>query len=263
MYLNYVLNKKLTWLKTWQDTELTSEELEKLKQLIGRRKNGEPIAYITGEKTFWSLTLETNSSTLIPRPETELLVEKALNYLATKPTAKLLDLGTGTGAIALAIASERKNDLVFACDYVEEAVKLAIRNTKKNNIENVSIIQSDWFSSIDLKDFDLIISNPPYIDPEDEHLSRGDVRFEPLTALIAEDHGLADIRNIIKQAVSYLSPLGWLMFEHGYDQGESVRKLFNEHGFVEIATYQDLGGNDRVTIGRLPEQGVTEHSRGG
>ena len=263
LLLAHTLGVSTTYFFTWPEKAVSEESRQAFEDLLKRREKGEPIAYILGEQDFWSLSLETSPSTLIPRADTERLVEVALELMPSG-ASRIVDLGTGTGAIALALAKEWPASQVIGVDYQVEAVQLAERNAQRNSISNVAFRQSDWFSAlIDEAPFDLIVSNPPYIDPEDEHLSRGDVRFEPLTALIAEDHGLADIRNIIKQAVSYLSPLGWLMFEHGYDQGESVRKLFNEHGFVEIATYQDLGGNDRVTIGRLPEQGVTEHSRGG
>ena len=263
LLLAHTLDVSPTYFFTWPEKAVSEESRQAFEGLLKRREKGEPIAYILGEQDFWSLSLETSPSTLIPRADTERLVEVALELMPSG-ASRIVDLGTGTGAIALALAKEWPASQVIGVDYQVEAVQLAERNAQRNSISNVEFRQSDWFSAlIDEAPFDLIVSNPPYIDPEDEHLSRGDVRFEPLTALIAEDHGLADIRNIIKQAVSYLSPLGWLMFEHGYDQGESVRKLFNEHGFVEIATYQDLGGNDRVTIGRLPEQGVTEHSRGG
>ena len=263
LLLAHTLDVSPTYFFTWPEKAVSEASRQVFEGLLKRREKGEPIAYILGEQDFWSLSLETSPSTLIPRADTERLVEVALEQLPSG-ASRIVDLGTGTGAIALALAKEWPASQVIGVDYQVEAVQLAERNAQRNSISNVEFRQSDWFSAlIDEAPFDLIVSNPPYIDPEDEHLSQGDVRFEPLTALIAEDHGLADIRNIIKQAVSYLSPLGWLMFEHGYDQGESVRKLFNEHGFVEIATYQDLGGNDRVTIGRLPEQGVTEHSRGG
>ncbi|RUM51637.1 MAG: peptide chain release factor N(5)-glutamine methyltransferase [Marinomonas sp.] len=263
LLLAHTLGVSTTYFFTWPEKEVCEASRQAFEDLLKRREKGEPIAYILGEQDFWSLSLETSPSTLIPRADTERLVEVALEQLPSG-ASRIVDLGTGTGAIALALAKEWPASQVIGVDYQVEAVQLAERNAQRNSISNAEFRQSDWFSAlIDEAPFDLIVSNPPYIDPEDEHLSQGDVRFEPLTALIAEDHGLADIRHIIKQAVFYLSPLGWLMFEHGYDQGESVRKLFNEHGFVEVATHQDLGGNDRVTIGRLAEQGVTEHSRGG
>ena len=253
LLLAHTLDVSPTYFLTWPEKAVSEASRQAFEGLLKRREKGEPIAYILGEQDFWSLSLETSPSTLIPRADTERLVEVALELLPSG-ASRVVDLGTGTGAIALALAKEWPASQVIGVDYQVEAVQLAERNAQRNSISNVEFRQSDWFSAlIDEVPFDLIVSNPPYIDPEDEHLSKGDVRFEPLTALIAEDHGLADIRHIIKQAVVHLSALGWLMFEHGYDQGESVRKLFNEHGFVEVATYQDLGGNDRVTIGRLAE----------
>ena len=253
LLLAHTLGVSTTYFFTWPEKEVGEASRLVFEELLKRREKGEPIAYILGEQDFWSLSLETSPSTLIPRADTERLVEVALELLPSGAN-RIVDLGTGTGAIALALAKEWPASQVIGVDYQVEAVQLAERNAQRNSISNAAFRQSDWFSAlVDEAPFDLIVSNPPYIDPEDEHLSQGDVRFEPLTALIAEDHGLADIRHIIKQAVCHLSSLGWLMFEHGYDQGESVRKLLKEHGFVSVATYQDLGGNDRVTIGRLAE----------
>ncbi len=174
--LSFLLDKNFTWLKTWPDHLLSAELQEKLNSLIARRKLGEPIAYITGEKEFWTLRLKTNSSTLIPRPETELLVEEALKFLEyfTKEKANILDLGTGTGAIALAIASERLSDDVTASDFSEGTVKLAQENTVLNHLTNVTIVQSDWFKNINDNQFDLIVSNPPYIEENDPHIQQGD-----------------------------------------------------------------------------------------
>ncbi|CUB03093.1 peptide chain release factor N(5)-glutamine methyltransferase [Marinomonas fungiae] len=251
LLLSHVLDVSTTHFFTWPDKEVSEANQMAFEALLKRRETGEPIAYILGEQDFWSLSLETSPSTLIPRADTERLVEVALELLP-ETAHKLVDMGTGTGAIALALAKEWPASSVIGVDYQTEAVALAQRNAMRNNIANASFLQSDWFLALaDEAPFDLIISNPPYIDPEDEHLSQGDVRFEPLTALIAEEHGLADIRHISEQAKHYLAPKGWLMFEHGYDQGQTVRDLLQEKGFVEVATYQDLGGNDRVTVGRL------------
>lgn len=247
--LSHLLNRNFTWLKTWQDNELTNNEEEGFKQLVARRKNGEPIAYITSEKDFWSLTLEANPSTLIPRPETELLVEKALNFLSDKSKANVLDLGTGTGAIALAIASERKNDSITACDFVEDAVFLAKINAEKNEIANVNIIQSNWYSNINQTNFDLIVSNPPYVEEDDPHLQQGDLRFEPKSALVSSNNGLADIKIIIEQSKQHLNKGGALMIEHGYQQATEIQKIFLQYDYQEIATFQDLAGLDRITIG--------------
>lgn len=251
LLLAHVLDVSTTYFFTWPDKEVSEANQLTFEALLKRREMGEPIAYILGEQDFWSLSLETSPTTLIPRADTERLVEVALELLP-EGAHKLVDLGTGTGAIALALAKEWPASTVIGVDYQSEAVALAERNAVRNGIRNASFCQSDWFSALaDDAPFGLIISNPPYIDPEDEHLSQGDVRFEPLTALIAEEQGLADIRHISGQAKHYLTNNGWLMFEHGYDQGQAVRHLLQEKGFVEVATYQDLGGNDRVTVGRL------------
>ncbi len=247
--LSFLLDKNFTWLKTWQDHEISDTQRLNLETLVDRRKEGEPIAYIIGEKDFWTLTLNSNPSTLIPRPETELLVEKALQYLSNKPKAKVLDLGTGTGAIALAIASERKNDTVIASDYVQDAVQLAKQNAVKNKIENVEIIYSDWFSNIDDFDFDLIVSNPPYVEENDPHLSLGDLRFEPKSALTSSDNGLADIKVIIDESRRRIIQGGMLMIEHGFEQGKDIRRMMNEAGYRSIETLSDLSGLDRITKG--------------
>ena len=247
--VSHVLQKDFTWLRAWQDKELSDQQEFALEAIVQRRKSGEPIAYITGEKDFWTLTLETNASTLIPRPETELLVEKALDYLFEKPKAKVLDLGTGTGAIALAIATERQNDTIVATDYVQEAVELAKRNAQKNNINNVIILQSDWFLNMTESRFDLIVCNPPYVEENDPHLKQGDLRFEPLTALTASDNGLADIKIIIEESKSRLVQGGMLMIEHGYQQASDLKILFQKFGYQKIDVIKDLSGLERISTG--------------
>jgi release factor glutamine methyltransferase len=247
--LSFILQKKFTWLKTWPETILSQQQETLLFELVKRRKQGEPIAFITGERDFWTLTLETNPSTLIPRPETELLVEKALEFLKDLPKAKILDLGTGTGAIALAIASERKNDKVIATDYVEDVVDLAKRNAIKNKISNVEIFQSDWFSKIKETEFDLIVSNPPYVEENDPHLNQGDLRFEPKSALTAGDNGLADIKIIIEESRSRLVNGGKVMIEHGYYQANDLREIFRSFGYQKIKVIKDLAGLDRISTG--------------
>ncbi len=250
--LSHVLQKDFSWLKTWPEKRLSKEQQAILNVMVTRRKNGEPIAYITGEKEFWTLRLETNSSTLIPRPETELLVEKALEFLVRYQCAKVLDLGTGTGAIALAIASERKNDQVFASDCQPSAVELAQRNARLNNLKNITILQSNWYSNIDKIGFELIVSNPPYIAPGDPHLEQGDLIFEPVSALVSEDDGLGDIKIIVSQAKNYLAKGGKLMIEHGFKQGEQVKQLLMRFGFDNIETFCDLSRLDRITTGSMP-----------
>lgn len=247
--LSDILQKDFTWLKTWPDKLLTQAQKKQLEHFVQRRVMGEPVAYITGEKEFWTLRLKTNSSTLIPRPETELLVEKAIEFLNPFERAKVLDLGTGTGAIALAIASERLNDQITASDFQADAVALAQRNASLNQLNNVTIFQSDWFLNIEKSQFELIVSNPPYVVAGDLHLSQGDLIFEPDNALVSADDGLADIKKILSQAMDYLKPGGKLMIEHGFEQGAKVRKLFKQFGFMNIQTICDLSGLDRITTG--------------
>jgi len=247
--LSFVLQKNFTWLKTWPDKLLSDKQEKQLNAAVVRRKNGEPIAYITGEKEFWTLRLKTNPSTLIPRPETELMVEMALEVLNRCERAKVLDLGTGTGAIALAIASERLSAQVFASDFNQGAVELARRNANLNNINNISIIQSDWFSNIEKLAYQLIVSNPPYVASGDPHLNQGDLIFEPASALVSAGDGFADIIEIVSQAMEYLTPGGTLMIEHGYEQGREVRKIFKQFEFENVETICDLSKLDRITRG--------------
>ncbi|WP_059122738.1 peptide chain release factor N(5)-glutamine methyltransferase [Vibrio sp. MEBiC08052] len=247
--LCHVLEKNHSYLLTWPEKTLTESQLYWFAELLTRRQNGEPIAYILGQREFWSLPLQVSSVTLIPRPDTECLVIAALEK-AREIAGPILDLGTGTGAIALALASELPDICVTGVDLQPEACELAKANADRLGITNVSFYQSNWFENIDGgTKFALIVSNPPYIDADDPHLQRGDVRFEPLSALVAEEQGLADIRTIAVAARQYLQPQGWLLFEHGYDQAESVRELLRSLGYQFIHTEQDDAGNDRVTVG--------------
>ncbi|MFD1384167.1 peptide chain release factor N(5)-glutamine methyltransferase [Rhodanobacter aciditrophus] len=258
LLLAHIMGVSTTYFFTWPDKSVCDAHQVGFETLLARREKGEPIAYILGEQDFWSLSLETSAHTLIPRADTERLVEVALDLLP-QGAGSILDLGTGTGAIALALAKEWSASKVMGVDYQAEAVALSQSNAIRNDVSNAEFRQSNWFSEVkDAAPFELIVSNPPYIDPEDEHLTQGDVRFEPLTALIAQEKGMADIRHIVSQSKDYLVKKGWLMFEHGYDQGSAVRSLLEIHGFEEIATYQDLGGNDRVTVGRLIERSQGE-----
>lgn len=253
LILCHILQKNRTYIFTWPDKTLSPEQTEQFFQFFNRRKNGEPIAHILGQREFWSLPLAVNNSTLIPRPDTELLVELVLELFAqdsAQQKRSCLDLGTGTGAIVLAIASEKPDWQLVGVDKSADAVALAEQNRGQLNLNHVQIKQSDWFSAITAQQFDVIVSNPPYIDPQDPHLEQGDVRFEPRSALIADNHGLADIELIIQQGWDYLCTQGWLLLEHGYDQGEAVRDLLNSRGFVQIETRRDLGGNERVSLGR-------------
>ncbi|MDX5626903.1 MULTISPECIES: peptide chain release factor N(5)-glutamine methyltransferase [unclassified Brenneria] len=250
--LRFVTGKTRTFLLAFGETRLTVEQLQRLDALLARRINGEPIAYLTGEREFWSLPLAVSPATLIPRPDTECLVEQALQRLPAAPSS-ILDLGTGTGAIALAIASERADCQVTGVDAQPDAVTLAKHNAERLGITNVRFLLSDWFSSLPNQHFTLIVSNPPYIDADDRHLFQGDVRFEPSSALVAAENGLADLRAIIEQAASHLLPDGWLLLEHGWRQGAAVRQLLQTHGFERIETCRDYGNNDRVSLGLWPK----------
>lgn len=253
-----LLQKNRTWLFTWPDKTLTSEQQKIFDQYFARRLNGEPIAHILGQREFWSLPLFCDNSTLIPRPDTELLVETCMAIFAEdepQQARAILDLGTGTGAIALALASEKKHWQLTGVDQSVAAVALAEKNRAHLGFANVQLLHSDWFAHISAdKKFDAIVSNPPYIDPQDPHLTQGDVRFEPRSALVADNCGLADIETILAQAPAFLESEGWVLLEHGYDQGEAVRELFARYGYTRIETRRDLGGNERVTFGQFAGQ---------
>ncbi|MEM6049667.1 peptide chain release factor N(5)-glutamine methyltransferase [Erwinia sp. P7711] len=249
--LSYVTGRSRSWIIAFDDHELESEQLGRLAELLARRARGEPIAYLTGEREFWSLSLSVSPDTLIPRPDTELLVEQALAHLP-QHAVEILDLGTGTGAIALALASERPECRVTGVDRIAAAITLAESNARRLAIDNVQFRLSNWFSALSGEQFSLIASNPPYIDQADEHLRQGDVRFEPESALVASDNGLADIKWITENAGAHLLPGGWLLFEHGWQQAEQVRTILRENKFTAIETCQDYGGNDRVTLAQKP-----------
>ncbi len=252
LLLMHVLEVNRSWLFAWPEKLLESEQQAKADELLKRRILGEPIAYLTGTREFWSLPLAVNPSTLIPRPDTETLVEWALD-LDLPEDAAVLDLGTGTGAIALALASEKPDWNITAVDLNPGAVELAKHNAQALDL-NVTILQSSWFDKVAGR-FDLIVSNPPYIDPVDEHLQRGDVRFEPHSALIARDHGMADLRYIVEQSGEYLNDGGWLLLEHGYDQAQGVCKLLEQQGYSSVSTHHDLGGQPRISGGQYLQKG--------
>lgn len=251
--LGHVTGKARTWILAFDETVLTAEQLAELEALLARRANGEPVAHLVGQREFWSLPLFVSPATLIPRPDTECLVEQALVRLP-QTACRILDLGTGTGAIALALASERADCKVTAVDFMPDAAALAARNAAHLALNNVTVLQSDWFSALKGQRFAMIVSNPPYIDETDPHLAEGDVRFEPRTALVAADQGLADLAHIIREGRQHLLPNAYMLLEHGWKQGEAVRALFNEAGYLDVETCRDYGDNERLTLGRWPHK---------
>jgi release factor glutamine methyltransferase len=289
LLLQHALNVNRAWLIAHEHENLAPSIEAAYRAMLERRLNGEPIAYILGYREFYGLNLKVSADTLIPRADTETLVQAALMKIPQsvisppsfplrresmlnlnqkmdsrlrgndelssvsddKQRLKILDLGTGTGAIALAIAKHLPQAHVTALDASQATLDIAIENAQNLKITNVKFILSDWFSALNQEKFDLIVSNPPYIEADDAHLKQGDLRFEPLAALASGDDGLDAIRIIITQSPQHLNPHGWLMLEHGYNQANAVTKLLSRHQFTEISTIKDLGGNDRVTIGRL------------
>ena len=215
--------------------------------LIEQRLQGTPVAYLTGTKEFWSLNFKVTPNTLIPRPDTELLVEFVLERFSDKQELKLLDLGTGSGAIAIALASEKPNWEVTATDFSDKALTIAQENAQLNNVTKINLLHSNWFEQHDQQCFDIIISNPPYIAEQDKHLTQGDVRFEPLSALASGKTGMDDIEHITSQAEKHLNLNGWLIFEHGYDQKQQVYDCLHRHHFQKITQLNDLSGHPRIT----------------
>ncbi|WP_285360488.1 peptide chain release factor N(5)-glutamine methyltransferase [Pseudomonas sp. fls2-241-TYG-175] len=252
LLLAAVLGKPRSFLHTWPERIVSTEAALAFAGYLQRRRTGEPVAYILGQQGFWKLDLEVAPHTLIPRPETEMLVEAALELVPAFAPTQVLDLGTGTGAIGLALANDRRQWKITAVDRVPEAVALAERNRQRLQLDNAEVLNSHWFSALEGRQFDLIISNPPYIAETDPHLSMGDVRFEPGSALTSGPDGLDDLRTIISEAPAHLTPGGWLLLEHGYDQGPAVRELLIRHGFERIQTRRDLGEHERITFGCVP-----------
>jgi release factor glutamine methyltransferase len=233
---------------------LTTEQLQDLYPAVARRERGEPIAYIIGRQEFWSMTLQVSPAVLIPRPETELLVESALERISLNEPSRVLDLGTGSGAVALAVAHARANAHVLAIDISHDALEVALRNQRTLGIRNVEFKRSDWFNALtppaDPTRFNVIVSNPPYVAANDVDLSPAVAAFEPKVALIAGPSGLESIERIVKDAHRYLTPQGWLLLEHGWKQGAAVRSMLVQHGYSHVVSRSDLAGHERVTEGR-------------
>jgi release factor glutamine methyltransferase len=248
--LGHVLGKPRSWLIAHADDALDATDAAAFAALVERRAAGEPVAYLTGRRGFWTLELEVTPDTLIPRPETELLVELALARLPQDGTPRVADLGTGSGAIALAIAHERPHARIVATDASAAALAVARRNAQANPIGHVVFAEGDWFAPLADGRFELIVSNPPYIGQGDPHLGKGDLRFEPASALASGPDGLDAIRYIVEGARAHLMPGGWLLFEHGWDQGAAARALLAAAGYAEVFTTRDLQLHDRVSGGR-------------
>jgi len=268
-WLLFVIEQPSSFLITDENYQLTDSELAQFHAGVTKMQQGTPLAYLTGQQEFWSLNFKVNQHTLIPRPDTEILIEQVLTWINSQPKSvddnkkpkRLLDLGTGSGCIAISLAHELKQSCqnssteswqVVAVDLSSEALKVAKHNAMVNEVADIEFIQSSWYDALSTQDeplFDVIVSNPPYIDEEDEHLSR--LVAEPISALSAPNHGLADIEHIVQQAPQHLNVGGLLAIEHGFDQGLAVRQLFLDNSFDSVHTVQDFGGNDRVTLGQL------------
>jgi release factor glutamine methyltransferase len=249
LLLAHVLDKNRSWLYAWPEHVLTREQQHAFDALCARRENGEPVAYLTGRRGFWNFDLDVSPAVLIPRPETELLVELALRVGADL-RGKVADLGTGSGAIAIALASERPDWQVYATELSAQAQCVAAANFRRAAHANLHLLAGSWCAPLQGRDYVVIVSNPPYIDAADPHLADGDVRFEPRAALVAPEQGLADLSSIARDARDYLVAGGWLLLEHGWEQGPSVRSLLAGLGYTEVTTHRDYGNHERVTVGR-------------
>lgn len=249
--LAFVLGKNRSYLRAWNDKILNAQEISQFELLISQRETGIPIAYLTGTREFWSRDFFVSPDVLIPRPDTEILIEHCLKKIPQNLPFQILDLGTGSGIIAITLACECPNVKIIAVDASESALKIAQKNADFHDCQNVEFILSDWFSNVPKIKFDLIVSNPPYICENDEHLTQGDVCFEPKSALIAAESGLRDIIDITKNAKNYLISNGQLLLEHGYNQAQDVQIILRNMGFTNVCTYHDLAGQPRITTGFL------------
>lgn len=246
--LAFSLNKSRTWLRTWPEQCIDQSAMSDFTQLVEQRQQGLPIAYLTGQREFWTQTFQVTKDVLIPRPETELLVEHCLQIIAPNQSQLILELGTGSGAIAVSIATERPQAQIIATDVSQAALEMAQINADSAGVSNIQFLHSDWFNTIDTQSFALIISNPPYIEQNDPHLQQGDVRFEPRLALTAGKDGLRDIQIIAQQAQHYLTTNAYLALEHGYNQSHAVAEILRNNHYTNINNHCDLQGNPRITI---------------
>jgi release factor glutamine methyltransferase len=257
--LSLALNKDRSFLRAWPEKSLSDEQHYQFLACLKKRQMGTPIAYITGVKEFWSREFEVTPDVLIPRPDTELLIEISLKLLPDNKPANILDLGTGSGIIAITLAAERPNTTVSACDISETALAIAQRNAINHRTNHIQFHLSDWFAKIPSHLFDLIVSNPPYIAADDHHLQQGDLRFEPHSALCASEYGLGAIQHIADKARQYLETDGHLLIEHGYDQQDRVQSIFAGFNYQNIQTYTDLAGQPRATYGQKSDFRANKH----
>ncbi len=251
LLLEHVTEQRREFLIAHADESLESETYQHYQTCLSRRISGEPLAYITQQKEFWSLTLDITPSVLIPRPETELLIEATLQLIDKHSSLNILDLGTGSGCIALALASELPQAHIYATDNSASCITLAQQNASKLKLSNVNFVLSDWYQAITRHDFDIVVSNPPYIAPDDDFIQANVHQFEPSTALFSEQHGYADLYKIIQQAPNYLAEGGTLLVEHGFQQSDAVQECFSLNHFSQLRTLKDLQQHDRVTLGRM------------
>lgn len=261
--LAYVVGNTRAWLAAHAGETLTPDQALRFFELARRRRDGEPIAYLTGEREFWGLSLVVTPTVLIPRPETETLVERTLVRIPVDRDVKILDLGTGSGAIALALARERPRARIVATEVSEAALRVADTNARRLGIFNVEFVQADWYSALPVAadPFDVIVSNPPYVAAQDPHLGEGDLRYEPMQALTPGGDGLSALATIVAGAAPRLAANGWLLVEHGYDQQEAVRSMFETAGFVDLESSRDLAGIPRVCAGRKDESAAAPATR--
>ena len=248
--LAFVLGKPREYLRTWPEKNVDEEHALHFESLLQRRANRQPVAHLTGRREFWSLELEVTTDTLIPRPETELLVERALQRIPADADSSALDLGTGSGAVALALARERRRCTITATEISLPALAVAEANARRLGLDNLRFVQSDWFAELGAELFDLIVSNPPYVTEDHPHLEGHDISFEPRIALVAGADGLDAIRHIAARAGAHSRDGAWLLLEHGDEQGDAVLEIMGAHGFTHRRTHADLAGRPRVTEGK-------------